>query len=97
MQTDNDWILFMAIVNALFMIAGPSFGFKYPGQVQLSAAQKAAPTIITYLIYVWNAAAFYFSLAFFQVAGGSILSAIFWVFNLICGWVLLKFARGTGG
>ncbi len=97
-MTDNEIILLTIIVNLMFAGFGPSLGFEYPGKIEIPAAVREAPTIITYLTYVWNSVAFWFSVWFFQVEGGGILlSFVFYGLHGMVAWVAIKLARGTGG
>lgn len=96
-MSDNDWVSLILVINIVTFFFGPSLGFTYPGRIELSEAERAAPTILTYLSYTWNMLAFYVSMLFFQIQGGVILSCIFAVINGMGGWIMVKLVRGTEG
>lgn len=96
-MSDNDWFSLIIVINIVTFFFGPSLGFSYPGRIELTEAERIAPTLLTYLSYAWNMVAFYVSMLFFQIQGGQLLTCVFAVINGMGAWLMVKLARGTGG
>jgi hypothetical protein len=96
-MADNDWFSLIIVINIFLGIFGPLLGFGYSGKIDVTEAMRNSPGILTYLSYAWNVVAFYYSLIFFQVQGGTIISAIVYLINGMGVWLIVKLVRGTGG